>query len=348
MTAPPTLSEWKALYQAAADFKKLAAWDWMEDADIFGIVNPETGETGYCCVLGNLGEVYALNVYRGSAGLRLLVQMYSGELGPGNPEVLISQDCLMASFENRDDLEAEDRDLIKKLGLKFRGANAWPIFREFQPNHPAWFLDGAQTRFLTLALEQTIQVAQAFSSNPRYLTPAGRLGSEPPDMESLYRVRVPVKGENGLTWTDEWRKPELIKPPEPVSVPLDELRLERIRKHTTQRQGSYEFDCFALLSPVQEEDERPFFPYLCLLADRNLGMPVAQALTKPHERYEKTMEAILQFFEQSQTIPVEIVVKSAGVAEILEPVAKKLKFKLKTAKRLTLLEQIQMSMYSMF
>ena len=33
---PPSLHEWKALYEAAIEFKELAPWDWMHDTDIFG------------------------------------------------------------------------------------------------------------------------------------------------------------------------------------------------------------------------------------------------------------------------------------------------------------------------
>ena len=40
---------------------------------------------------------------------------------------------LQASFEDRGHLQKEDRDVIKKLGLKFRGANSWPMFRNYAP-----------------------------------------------------------------------------------------------------------------------------------------------------------------------------------------------------------------------
>ncbi|HYN88147.1 MAG TPA: hypothetical protein VER55_06435 [Ardenticatenaceae bacterium] len=36
-----SLDEWRALYEAAIRFKELAPWQWMEELDIFGILNPE-------------------------------------------------------------------------------------------------------------------------------------------------------------------------------------------------------------------------------------------------------------------------------------------------------------------
>ncbi len=41
----------------------------MEDTDIFGVMNPENGEIGYICILGNAGEVFGINIYRGARGL---------------------------------------------------------------------------------------------------------------------------------------------------------------------------------------------------------------------------------------------------------------------------------------
>ncbi|GAB6172248.1 hypothetical protein JCM15765_17260 [Paradesulfitobacterium aromaticivorans] len=56
----PTIEEWRSLYEAAIAFKQSACWEWMYDDEIFGVVDPETGETAYCCVLGNAGEHFGL------------------------------------------------------------------------------------------------------------------------------------------------------------------------------------------------------------------------------------------------------------------------------------------------
>lgn len=48
----PSLDEWRALYEAAIRFKELAPWQWMEELDIFGILNPESGEIGFASIMG--------------------------------------------------------------------------------------------------------------------------------------------------------------------------------------------------------------------------------------------------------------------------------------------------------
>lgn len=54
---------WRDLYEAAMRFKHLRPWETLYDSDIFGIRDPETGDTGYACVLGELGEVFAFCAY---------------------------------------------------------------------------------------------------------------------------------------------------------------------------------------------------------------------------------------------------------------------------------------------
>ena len=125
-----SLEQWEELYDWAVEFKKLACWNWMYDVDVFGVVNPETGEIGYCSVLGNLGEVFALNVYPGSEGLASWRLLYENadrmpDLDPTeSQEIFTSQQCLSMSYEDRAELDKRDLELIRKLGLKFRGRNA--------------------------------------------------------------------------------------------------------------------------------------------------------------------------------------------------------------------------------
>ena len=115
---------------------------------------PRGGEIGYCCVLGELGEVLGLVVYLGTEGLEQHRKIQSGKLHAGSPEFIYSQLCLTAWFSNRSELDKTDLKVVKQLGLKFHSNNAWPQFRSFQagyyprcPTSRFELTDGAATTF---------------------------------------------------------------------------------------------------------------------------------------------------------------------------------------------------------
>ncbi|KJR48077.1 hypothetical protein UF75_1550 [Desulfosporosinus sp. I2] len=90
----------------------------MYDDDIFGVVDPETGETAYCCIMGNVGENFAVAGYLGPEGLSGILGLFSGEIDPDESESMFIQKCLMCSFEDRSLLEASDLKQIKELGYQ--------------------------------------------------------------------------------------------------------------------------------------------------------------------------------------------------------------------------------------
>jgi hypothetical protein len=117
----PTNEQWAALYEAAAAFKQLAPWKWMVDSELFGVQDPESGEVGYCCVLGSLGEVLGLNVYLGARGLSRYLEMYETEHPEKDPDLPYKQDLLVAHFDDRSFMESEDLKRVKVLGYSFKG-----------------------------------------------------------------------------------------------------------------------------------------------------------------------------------------------------------------------------------
>ena len=107
---------------------------------------PEDSTVGYCCVLGNLGEQFGLVVYLGDDGLRSYLRLRSGEFWPPAAEALLAQHCLVASFEDRTVLEPQDRAVLKSVGLRVRGRNAWPQFRTYTPGYWPWYVTAPEVR----------------------------------------------------------------------------------------------------------------------------------------------------------------------------------------------------------
>lgn len=332
-TESPTLEESRKLYAAAIAFQKLACWDWMLDSHNFGVQNPESGEIGYCCVMGNLGEHYALAVYLGDEGLQGLKQMRSGRV-PDNPaEVLRLQKCLSASFEDREFIQAEDREVMRALGLKFRGRNAWPLFRSYRPGYQPWFLDAAETRFLTLALEQAMEVALRFRENRRLLSAGGR---------NTYLVRVPEPDGDGWKWHDETRKPGVYRPEIPTPPPVNDILIQRVLNSTQPTDGVLEADYFTLPGAVQEnKGTRPFYPYLCLFVDHESGFLFGQEIVPPSEIAESFGNSLLEILERIGMLPDTIQVCRPEALALLEPIAFRLNIRLKSVRRLPAMEEAE-------
>jgi len=309
----PTKADWKALYQAALEFKEIEAWTWMYDSDVFGVQDPASGEIGYCCIMGNLGEMFALAVYLGSEGLESYMRIASEPpLDPSEAfEELMLQKCLMASFANRDELMEEDLQVIKRLGLKFRGRNAWPLFRSHRPAYHPWHLTADEARFLTLALQQAREVCLRFREDPALL--------EPPNDE-LWFVRAPEETGEGLIWKDAWLEPALLEDEDLPDVPLDELRLARLKKAAQFMDAVWEMDFFLSPSAVQEsEGERPYYPYLTMTVDHKSGFIFGTDLASPETYLEEFPWWFVALAERLKKLPTELWVIKEDAYDLLEP-----------------------------
>ncbi|MFN8567700.1 MAG: hypothetical protein U0Z44_09310 [Kouleothrix sp.] len=339
---PPSQSEWAMLYQAAVAFKAAAPWEWMYDSDLFGVQNPADGEIGYCCIMGNLGEHFALGLYRGTAGLAGYLAIQSGEFGdePDPLAILATQTCLMASFEDRAYLEKPDLAVIKSLGLKFRGRNAWPQFRDHQPTYFPWYLSAEQARFLTLALEQSVDVALRFQANPDLL--------EPPH-EGQYLVRVPEQHAAGLAWHDAWMAPAAFTG-RAIEIPqVDQPRLRQLKQTLRAGPSVWEADLFLSPTPIQEgKDQRPFYPYMSLWVDQRSGMVLPPHLAGTSTYLAEFQTHVLSLIEQSGALPKEIHVLFPELVALLEPITKPLGIKLRRAKELPMLEEARTSLLQYF
>jgi len=75
----PGLEELNELYLKALIIRDGRFWEWMDERDIFGVENPETGEIAYCSFMGALGEVFALNAYLGFLKSKIFAHLLISE-----------------------------------------------------------------------------------------------------------------------------------------------------------------------------------------------------------------------------------------------------------------------------
>jgi hypothetical protein len=331
----PSIQEWRELYDAAIEFKKVECWNWMWDSDLFGVRDPESGEVGYCCVMGRAGEHFALAVYLGTEGLEGYRKIQRRGFSLSLFDALLLQMCLMASFEDRRRLTKRDLQVIKALDLKFRGRNSWPLFRSYLPGYVPWHLNSEEVKFLTAALRQAIDIALRFKNDPEMLTPS---------MENRYLVRELKKERDGIVWRDEWLEPAPFKKEEVDAEPIDANRLNMIKRMNLQLQGVWEVDFFYLPQAVQEKEERPYYPRTILAVDHYSGLALECHLANSGNFVSELREAFLKVLEQIESMPGEVLVKREESFKLLEPITSRLRIKLRKVKKLPALEEAQESL----
>ncbi len=332
--SPPSLQEWSALYRAAIDFQRIQPWQWLDDSDLFGVKNPENGEIGYCCVVGALGEFLGLVVYLGTEGLESYLKIQNSEFP--EEDLLSTAKSLVASFGDRKFLQKTDLEVIKRLGLKFRGAKSWPLFRSYEPGYYPWYLNQSQVRFLTHALQQAADVSVRMKIDGHLLADPGKV---------QYLVRVPEGSGAHLDWKDEWLSPvppERAKNEAPVP---DEVRLQRIKKRGFTQAGIWEVDFFQFSVPIQEGD-RPFFPFCLLIVDHDSGFVFESDLESKDRHRTEFQNHLLKVIEEIAYLPQEIQVKRDEVFQLFEVLASRLGMEIKRVKKLNELERAQKSMES--
>ncbi len=325
----PDLTEWQQLYDTWSRFKEIAPWEWMNETNIFGVQDPETGQLGFVSVMGTLGEHYAVALYLGQAGLHGFWTMQ--QAGPTmSPELLLEVPQLQASFEDREILQKRDRDLIKQLGLKFRGQQAWPLFRSYRPGFVPWFLEAGEARFLTHVLEQALDVTQRFRDNWTIL----------PASQQQYLVRVARKNKDNLIWEDKIMP---VPPPEPTSIQL-QMDLQALAALKNRPRGGFilEMDLFMLPSGIRDAGDRPYYPYILLIIDKQSGMILGNDMLQPLpsliEMYGQVPLHVVHQLARLGSRPKEIRVRSTLLRQLLTALAEELDFKLKSTDRLPMLD----------
>ena len=334
----PTNDVWRGLYEAAVRVKEMAPWEWMTEAHVFGVQDPETGEIGFVSVMGMLGEYYAISLYPNPEALYSFWMVQ--EMGPDiNPDALLEIPQTHASFEDRGDLEDKDREVIKELGLKFRGRKEWPMFRSYRPGYAPWFVEAEEARRLTNALDQLTDVAPRFREDPSLLELAS---DEEPLGDESYLVRVPREEGGALVWED--RRMEVPPPePSPIEIEVDFRVLGDLERLT--RGGEVEMDFFMLPTPIMEGKDRPFFPYMLLTVDAGSGMVLGHDLLSVDPSLEAMWASIPQTvaeeFAAAEIVPEKVTAGSEPLYGLLQPLAESFDFELVYSDTLLVLDQVR-------
>lgn len=327
MNSEPSKDEWLKLYDAALKFKSIEAWNWMYDDYLFGVQSPEDGEIGYCTVLGALGEVFGLIVYMGQSGLKSYLTIASET--ENMEDNLYIQDCISATYDDRKYIDKNDTALIKKLGLKFAGKNAYPVFRRYKPNYYPWYLTGDECRFLTIVFEQAAYICMKVKDDESFL---------PDVFDTGYCL---VRYFEDGRWKDKQVQFDTREKKREVSIQINELKLAAIRKNSVKSEGKWEIDFFVNSTMPIKEKERPYFPLLTLIVDNLSGHVFNVLMTQPSDYYQKLSDTFVEFIEKTGVMPQEMIVEKDELLTILHPASAALGIKLSKVKKCKMVKEAQ-------
>ncbi len=325
---------WRQLYAAADRIKEIAPWEWMFEEEMFGVQDPTSGQFNYVSVMGHLGEHYSIAVYLGDDATNDILNMMENP-ETSEPTQVLEIRQLQISFEDRNYLEKADRDLLKSLGLKYRGENAWPMFRSYQAGYIPWYLEENEAELLATVLEQAILVFERYADDEDLLIPdenqpllSNGQETQESDGEPFF-VRVPDTTDAGLTWRDAFR----VLPPKQeylLDITMPQASFDRAAK-LPRKKGAWEVDFFMIPAPVGQRGQRAQFPYMLLVVDAKSGMILTPEMIEVTDTIIAAMAQIpallTNLFLSAGYLPTEIHTQSERLTWVLDGWTKELKIR---------------------
>ena len=255
---------WPETLELAKEFHRSKPWEIMGDGDIFGVLDPISGEMMYCSILGSADEMYGLAVYEGYEGYYMLLNIVNG-IAPTQFDIQQYQNSLLLSFEDREDLEKEEYDLVKAYDVSFRGRKSWPSFRSFKPGYYPWFMDNRDAQKMLFALHEALFVVEEMKKG-LYL----------PDIvndEELF-IRIPSETKEMFEFESKIIGIEHLQKLNPVyKNEISEFDLKRASKIKKVLPMKLEFIFANINFPMTDDEhefsegDRPILPTMMLAID---------------------------------------------------------------------------------
>jgi hypothetical protein len=197
---------WLKLYKLADKAGEISAWEWLFEAQMFGLRVPQSNETWYASIMGSGGPHQCYCFYKGNDALDTLVQMRDNlsSLDEENHEMehyymmqfMRLQNCIQVSFEEEDVISEEKLEHLQELGIGPDKKGLWPSLSDWSKGYHPWLIAEDQIELTTILLEKTLEIAQHYEDTPEALEPWEDFGNKMP-------IFTATTDKNGaLVWTE--------------------------------------------------------------------------------------------------------------------------------------------------
>jgi hypothetical protein len=326
------------LYDLVDKLYRLAPWSWMEETNLIALRHPQTGEVAYLSVMGQLGDHRAVAVYLGQEAIERFNLMNSEDPGTQQDGIrlVLESRQLQVSFNERASLSKAALAEIKALGRKYRG-EAWPQMRSYHPGIVPEPINEAETLWLTMALEQLLEVTPRLRSDPGQTLRTNDLGA----LQILSRQQTPL-GE----WVDVWiphHSADFAFP----SPPCDAALATKVKAHSK----ALNIEClFTLLpNPMGPKGGRCVYPYLMMAVGVETGFIFGvELLSVEKQTFEELIASVpdrfLRLFDKAGIRPLSLDCASVATEHLLHHAAKALGIEVECYEELPMLDKIVASM----
>lgn len=301
--------------------------------DLTTILLPEYEEPFFCSVMGKAGECTAIGIYEGVNAIHGFYYIADNqEISP--TQMIRYQNNLMCYFGNRDELSSKELQVIKDLGLKFRGKNEWIYFRSFETGYAPYILDAPQVVKLTLVLQQLYMALKALIE--------GKIKVNFESGNILYRK---YDDESKLWLTFE---PPNIIPPRIRTTPVltDELLLAKLNKLKATR-NEIELDTLYLNAVINDKEfEKPILGNLLIIADCKSGMLIDQNMLSPKDEVIEHIFGIFINYLMQKGKPKTVYVRDEYIQDCLKDLCERIGVLLKVKGKLRAIDTFEQAYLS--
>ncbi len=318
-----TLKEkWLHLYDVTAKIASYSPWDAFGEDDtfayiwkdrskcvFFSFINDSIGKRGIACYIDED------NYLRARARL--------ASRNEKQEPVFMLQNAFICLWDDREDLSKRDYELIKELGLKFRGRGAWLHFDKYKIGYTPSYLSEDEIDFLMVALDNLHMMIRAIYEK----------GLDP----EFDKRRTLVRGfdeDTGLYHTERFDiKPSsdaILRPLVTVheSEHLNEVRSMKRADYSVQLDWSYVDAIYV------DEDGCETFPLLLLAVEPKSGFVLFSRMFPPsYGQANAAFDALDELCERHGK-PSEIVICDEDLHAILSDACSKVGIRLTLQKRL--------------
>ncbi len=312
----------EALFQAARVLRDSPFWS-APSRTLFALLDPATGEAGYCTLTRFENEGLSFTLFRGFAALELYERILNGELSTLDFEYLSERSCLQLLYSPaREDPPEES---VAPSFKQEEDSHSYFV-RSCRPGHLPWKADSREIAFLTHALQLASRVLENHGTKELRFT----------NVESPVLLFTPRSGRGPRRWEESCVVPARISLRE-IEEHLDEIRLYRIKRKMKLQRKVWLGDFFYIPAPRQGEDA-PYFPMVFLWVEEKVDHILSSSLTEPDRYRGEFRSEFLSLIESVNYLPGLVLVKRPELYTLLLPLARFLGFTLEFRSHLPLLD----------